>query len=822
MSCRVVHPAVALAVLAASVCACGDGDPPPPVTAELAGFQVEVYPEPARLVVRDGERIVYDGRPGQAAAEGAPPHGFAAFRRGNADVQFNFGSFRIEENSRERWQAVVALDVALADGAFDLVLRGEGGARLGAGSITAGRDGQLVVELVADDPTLDRAAVAYGCAPDEHFVGFGGQSFDVDHRGQTVPLWVQEDGIGKAPTDDYDGSWILIGRRHSTHTPMPIYLSSAGHAVALDTSRRAEFAMCSEAEDVIRVEAWEGRILLHLFRGPTPLEAIDRLTAWTGRPALPPRFTFAPWLDAIYGEANVLRVAQKLRAEGVPSSVIWSEDWRGAADEAFGYTLEEDWRVDRDLYPGFETLADDLHALGFKFFIYHNTFIDEHADIRAEALAAGYSIHDGGGAPYEFTGVKFRPSTLLDLTNPDAVAWAKAIYREGLELGADGWMADFAEWLPHDAVLYSGVDPMAHHNLYPVEFQKLNRELFDELEAEDGVERLFFVRSAWLGSQPLVSVVWAGDQQTDFSIGDGMPSIVPMGVGLGVTGFPYYGHDIAGYMSEGTVPVTRELWYRWVTLGALSPVMRTHHGRSARDNWHWESDEASTAHFARWARLHMQLLPYLLGLAERAAATGAPLFRPLALDYPDFAAGWTLTDQFMLGDRLIVAPVMEDGARRRAVTLPPGTFYPLLGGAAVSGGGWNGAGAAPLEEIPVFVPAGTVLVLLPDGVDTAAPATAEGVATLESAGDDRALWLWPGGASRFAEQGLEYRWDGAGVTALPTAATHGDAAVTVVPGDGFVEVAVTGPGTLRFAGGGELEIVGGAGDRSVTVRLFAP
>lgn len=791
-----------------------------PLVAELAGLTVEVTPAPARLVVRDGDLVLFDGLAGAAVPEDARiPEVGVALRQADADYETLYGSFKIEETDALPWRGVSRFANLRHEGdAVTFDLRDATGI-VATAELRAAAERHLAVTVTAADPSHNRVSVATDCAPDEHFLGFGGQSFDVDHRGQTVPLWVQEDGIGKAEIDAYIGLWFLEGRRHSTHTPMPIYVSSRGYALALDTPYRSIFAMCSDDEDAVRIEAWEGEARLHLFAGPSPLEAIERVTAWTGRPDLPPPHAFAPWIDAIYGEDEVRRVAQKLRAEDVPVSVIWTEDWRGAKPAGDGWVLDEDWEVDRELYPDFEGLAADLHHEGFEFLIYHNSFLDSTVPVYDEAVELGHTIRDESGAPYLFEGVKFHPTTMLDLSSPDAVAWAKQKYRDSLELGADGYMADFAEWLPHDAVLASGEDALARHNLYPVDWQRLNRELFAEMQAEDGRERLFFVRSAYLGSQPLVSVVWAGDQQTDFSRGDGYPSVIPMGIGLGVTGFPYYGHDIGGYMSQGTEPTTRELWFRWVTLGALTPVMRTHHGREALVNWDWESDAASTAHFRRWARLHMQLWPYLYEHARRASATGAPMFRPLALDHPDFEPGWTATDQFLLGDRIVVAPVVEEGATRREVALPPGDFYPLLGGAPASGTIMAEAG---IEDIPAFVPAGTVLVLLPPEVDTASEvgATSEAV-TLASVGDDRELWLYPGGSSSFTEdERLGYAWSAGSLAAPPTAATFDGAPVELANDGGWLTAEVVGPGTLTFDDGSALAIDGGAADRRIRVRLW--
>lgn len=803
----------------------GASKDPAPVETSLGDLRVRVDPGAAKIEVRSsqGEPVLIGLAGGRVAPEPKEvPHVGLAVRHAEAVFDMLFGSFYIEEQNPAPWVGITRFSNVRreADGVrFDLV--SDDGQTVGSARIAEAGPGELTLTFAAYGSAYNRMSVAFACEPDEHFLGFGGQSFDVDHRGQTVPLWVQEDGIGKAETDEYGSdAWFVRGRRHSTHTPMPMFVSSRGYGMLLDTPVRSLFAMGSEDPEVMRIEAWEDVLHLHLFWGPQPSAVLEKMTAHVGRPELPPPFAFAPWLDAIYGSENVRRVAQKLRDEGVPSSVIWTEDWRGGSFDDVGYTLDEDWNVDRELYPDFELLAQDLHRWGYKFLTYNNTFISKDVDVYDTAIAAGYCIHNAAGEPYLFQNPKFEQATMLDLTAPGARSWAKRVYAQGLRLGADGYMADYAEWLPVDAVLYSGLDAMRFHNLYPVEFQRLNRELFDALYAEDGIERLFFVRSAYLGSQPLVSVVWAGDQQTDFSRGDGLPSVIPIGIGLGMTGFPYFGHDISGYLSYQTEPASRELWYRWVTFGALSPVMRTHHGKSAAENWNWERDDASTEHFKRWATLHIRLFPYLYELARRASAVGMPMMRPLALKYPDFEPGWSATDQYMLGDRIIVAPVVTQGATARTVALPPGRFFGLLDGQelVVEGDGRHVTVEAPLRECPAFVEAGTVLVLLPADIDTLVDRGVDSdITTLADVGDDREVWVWPGGASQWTEvSGLHYAWDGGQLDpAAAHTATFNGASVDVTENT----IHCVGNGTLVIDETATLEIEGGASDRTVVVRL---
>jgi alpha-glucosidase (family GH31 glycosyl hydrolase) len=826
-----------IAALCLAGTACGGGDAAP-LEVTRGRLTARLEPDPARIELRVDDTVVWTTTPGARVSGSDPPLGFGGVGAGTARIETMYGSFRFDDQPAP-WQGIDTLGelVATEDGAA-FTLRSAGDV-VGTGELTfeataggadpaaAGHPRHVRIRLATEDGT--RMSLATPCGADEHFVGLGGQSWDVDHRGQTVPLWVQEDGITKSdlPDDDYTGVWFLTGRRHSTHTPMPMLLSSAGYALAVDTGARATFALCSEDPGVARYEAWDPVLDLQVFVGAIDAGAIGavrdslaHMIAWVGTAPRPPLFAFAPWVDAIFGEANVLRVAQRLRADGIAASVIWTEDWRGGADSAFGYALEEDWRVDRVLYPNFEVLADDLHGLGYKFFTYYNTFVDETADVYAEAIAGGYVAQHPTGGPYLFDGVTFNPTALVDLTNPAARAWAREVITESITLGADGWMADFAEWLPTDAVLADGDALAADHNRYPVQWAELNRDVL--AAATDGAPRLTFLRAAWLHSQPLVQVLWMGDQQTDFTDGDGMPSVIPMMIGLGVTGFPYVGHDIAGYMSQFTVPTTEEVWYRWVTLGALSPVMRTHHGRDARLNYQWENDAGSVAHFRRWTRLHMQLVPYLAGLVDAYERDGLPLVRLAALHHPDLDWAWTATDQYFLGDRILVAPVVRAGAASRAVQLPPGTWYPLLGGAGLAGDREVTIDAG-LTEIPALVPEGSILVLFPDGVDTVvdAPASAATV-TADDIGPDRDVWLYPGASgptSTWTEGARQLVWAPRdGTLPAPTAATW-DGVSTPISGG---VVTVTGNGTLAYAGGGELVVTGGDPAAQLAIRLRSP
>ena len=794
----------------------GAGPPPPAFDATVNGFGVHLDRASATLTITrpDGTTLI-GGRSGGGTSDDphAHPGVGIAVRHGTATYQMMLGQFRINDTSMAPWIGVARYGAPTGTDPVSVPLIAIDGTTVATLEIgTSGAHG-LRLHAHTSDAATDRVSFAFDCASNEHFLGFGGQSFDVDHRGQTIPLWVEEDGIGKNPTDtDFTGFGVR-GRRHSTHSPMPMFVSSAGYAMMLDTPFRSIFAMCSEDPDVVRVEAWEDDLDLYVFDAPTPADGVTRLTDVVGRPDRAPDTVLAPWLDAIFGSQHVRDTAARARTNHVPVSVIWTEDFRGGHDmgATVGYALEEDWNIDRTLYPDFETLATDLHHDGFAFLTYDNSFLVQGADVYDSSLAMGYSIHNASGAPYTFASGALVPASLVDFSSPDATTWAETTMRAQLTAGADGWMADFAEWLPTDAMLHDG-SALEQHNLYPLAWQRVNRDLL----VGGGQERLWFVRSAYLRSQALVQVIWAGDQTTDWAIGDGFPSVIPMGIGLGMTGFPYFGSDIGGYISLGTVPTSRELFFRWTTFGALTPVMRTHHGRLATMNWQWDHDAESTAHFGRWARVHQQLFPYLRALADAAAITGAPIMRSIAFDHPSFEAGWALTDEYTLGPSIFVAPIVVEGATSRMVTLPPGTYRPLLGGAAVTSTGAAMSVSADVTEIPAFVPEGTMIVALPPSVDTVRSIDASSSAvTLASIHDDREIWLYGPGSADFTEAAMTYAWRATGWSGAAAAATWNGTPVTITSGT----ISVVGPGTLVLDGSAMLTITGGATDRAITIVL---
>ncbi len=733
------------------LCAC-----PPEAPPEFGGFTLDSTESSFSIKAGDLEAL---------ASSTAMP---VATRRALAHYEMSFGSWVITDNPPTWSQGVEFKWDEVSGTTATGTWRDENGAQVLTLIASDEGEGILKLRYVAANAEANRISLKFRCDESDRFAGFGGQADQVDHHGHTVAIWTSEPGIGKNMEDDETPYlWQLIGTRHASSFGLPTWVSNRGYLGLVHSDARTVFEVCSKDSATFRIEVWDREATLLLYRG-APKDALRRATGHVlTRPVRPAPLAFAPWNDAIMGPDEVLRVANLLRDEDIPSSVIWTEDFRGGADEGTGYRLKEEWDTDTTLYPDAPGLAATLAEAGFSWHAYFNTFLVKDTRVTAAALEGGHAVRSEDGGVYWFDGVTFKPSALADLSRPETREWVKTYLRAALDDGFTGWMADFGEWLPHDAVLYNGEDPKLAHNRYALDWARLNKEVLDEV-AGDGVQRTFFSRAGWVGSNEVSPVVWAGDQRTSFERDDGLFTVIPMGINLGLAGVNTYGHDIAGYQSNTNPPSTKELFFRWTTLGALSPVMRTHHGIDARANWHFASDADTLAHYRRWAKFHMQLFPFLDGLSANAERTGVPTLRGLLLETPGDAKAWEVSDQFLLGDDFLVAPVVDEGATSRTVYLPAGEWV-SWDGVTRAAGPQEIVVDAPLSEIPLFLRKGAVVPRASYELDTVVPA-APPLVDWDDVKLERYVLVVAGGDGRFVERdGTEYvvRAGSAGSFTLP-------------------------------------------------------
>ncbi len=595
---------------------------------------------------------------------------------------------------------------------------------------------------MAAGQAINRIKLNLSCGPGDHFYGLGEQYSGLDQKGNVVGIWAQDHGF----LQDAPNKAMEQAAFHATYFPEPFMLTSKPAGILISSTAYSRFDLCASDPGQASIELWDSGMRVILISDADPLHIVQDFTGIVGRQPLSPPWVIGPWVSVEGGSVSVTTAAAQLRANGIPASAIWYQDWGGAQFmPPDGLQTGHNWRPDFDRYPDMAGMNATLDAMGFKALAYFNSFVNTARDYYPVAAASGFLITQSAGAPYTFTGSLFSPESMLDVSNGDAAAWMQGFMFTAVSLGFSGWMADFGEWLPYDAYMEAGPAAILH-NEYPVLWAKMNYQLMSS--AIPSGDFAFFMRSGYIGSQPYQPVVWAGDQNTDFDTDFGLPTIVSAAVNLGISGVPIVTHDIAGYASVSNPPSTKELYFRWTELGCFTPVMRTHNGYAYYANWNWNTDADTIRMFDTYATLHVALFPYIYTYMTGAHDLGTPIMQALWLRFYNDPKTAAIDDEYLFGDELLVAPAITQGAATRTLYLPEGDWYPFDGGSAAAGG-VSVTVPAPVYAIPVFVPAGSVIPMLTQAPATLITGTSVTVSTLADVITAQTIRVYPGANGGF-------------------------------------------------------------------------
>ena len=545
---------------------------------------------------------------------------------------------------------------------------------------------------------LNRVWLRLHAEPDEAMWGCGEQMSYLNLRGRRYPLWTSEPGVGRdkstSITQKADAEGRAGGDYYTTNAPQPTYLTSRRLAVHAETTAYSVFDFT--APDAIELEFWEIPGRIEVFAEPDLLSLVSRLALRFG-PA--PRLADWAMAGAIIGLKDGARSFERLETflnAGCEVTGLWCEDWAGIRQTSFGTRLFWDWVWNPARHPDLPAKIAALRERGIRFLGYASCYLCTDGTLYPEAARLGLLARNRQGGIYEVDFGEFTCG-IPDFTLPAARDWFAARILKGnmLDLGLSGWMADFGEYLPIDAVLAGG-DAMTLHNAWPTLWAGVNAQA-----TADRPDAMFFMRAAFTGSQRHSRLMWAGDQCVDFSRHDGIGTVITGALSAGLVGHAFHHSDIGGYTSLFGLTRTPELIMRWTELACFTPVMRTHEGNRPRDNLQIDEDPEVLAHFARFTKLHARLLPLFRRLADEAATTGLPVQRPLFLHNPDDRMTWDIQDQWLLGPDVLVAPVIAQGTTSREVYLPQGRWIHAWSHAVFEAGAH--VVAAPIGTPPVFL-----------------------------------------------------------------------------------------------------------------------
>ncbi|MEO0563409.1 MAG: glycoside hydrolase family 31 protein, partial [Chloroflexota bacterium] len=475
----------------------------------------------------------------------------------------------------------------------------------------------------------------------------------------------------------------------ATYKRTPFFMSSRGYGIYFNTANAVRCRVGDLEHTAFSVIVDDTNLTdFYFMYGPTLKEILPRYTAITGKPAVPPKWTFGLWMARIsYNrQVQVETVAREMREHRIPCDVMHIDtDW-----------YENDWECDLEFgaskFPDPSGMTATLAEQGFRVSLWQWPNMTVTSSMFTEGYENGYLAKQPNGKPYIFPGFEV-DAAYIDYSNPEAVAWVQAKFRKLFDQGIAVIKVDFGEGASPDAV-YDSVPSEQMHSLYPLLYNKAIWDVTEEYFGEGNAA--VWARSAWAGSQRY-PIHWSGDGVARY---EDLACVLRAALSFGLSGFPFYSHDIGGFSGISSP----ELYARWAQFGLFSSHSRAH-GMPPREPWAY--GEETERIFRQYTELRYRLLPYIYSEAMRCGETSLPMLRALVLEYQDDPNTYTLDDQYLFGPSLLIAPILDESNKRR-VYLPDGTWTDYWTKEAVHGGRWVNV-EAPVDVMPMWVREGAVL-----------------------------------------------------------------------------------------------------------------
>ena len=532
------------------------------------------------------------------------------------------------------------------------------------------------------------------CALDEgdDFYGLGDKSGFLNKKYYEYENWNSD--IPQAHTEDF----------HALYKSVPFLICKKKQGVYglfFDNTFRSHINLGKEKEEYFFYAAADGNLDMYILGGETMPDVVKNYTTLTGRTPLPQLWTLG-YQQSRWGyesASDIREVARQLRENDIPCDVIH-----------FDIDYMQDFKVftwDDKNYGKPGAFMQELADQGFKTvtIIDPGTKKEDGYFMHDEGMEYGYFATDTNGAVY-VNEVWPGESNYPDFGRSKVREWWGDHHRFLVDIGVDGvWNdmnepASFRGELPQDVVFHDEDRETSHAEMHNVYGHYMSKATYDGLRKHTDKRPFIITRACYAGTQKY-STVWTGDNQ---SLWAHLQMAIPQLCNLGMSGFAFAGTDIGGFGADATP----ELMARWIEAACFSPLFRNHAAKGTKPQEPYRFDEQIMGIYRKYVKLRYAFLPYLYDLFYQGEQTGLPIMRPLVLHYEDDPNTHNLNGEFLVGENLLVAPVVEQGAVHKLVYLPEGRWYDLWTGEACEGAQYI-LREAQLSVCPMYVKAGSMI-----------------------------------------------------------------------------------------------------------------
>ena len=493
----------------------------------------------------------------------------------------------------------------------------------------------------------------------ECIYGFGEKFTPFVKNGQVVEIWNSDGGTCS------DQSYKNI----------PFYISSKSYGVFVNSSDKVSFEVNSDTVSKVTFTQPGEELEYFIIGGENLEDVLKHYTDLTGKPSLPPAYTFGLWLSTSfttsYDEETVTSFIDGMKDRKIPLQVFhfdcfWMKEYEWCNFE---------W--DKDMFPDPEGLLKRLHDRGLEICVWINSYVGQQSKLFDIGKEKGYFIKNLDGSVYQSD--MWQPGmAIVDFTNPEACEWFKGLLKKLFDMGVNNIKTDFGERIPTKVKYFNGKDPIKMHNYYTYLYNKCVFEALEEYYGKD--KACLFARSATVGGQKF-PVHWGGDCYAEYSA---MSETLRGGLSLCSSGFGFFSHDMGGF--EATAPA--DVYKRWCAFGLLSTHSRLHGSTSYRVPWVYDEDSDTEACdvLRHYTVLKGRLMPYLWAQANKTHTEGVPMMRSMIIAFSDDTACKYLDQQYMLGDNLCIVPVMNEEGIAEFYVPDNGTWTDIQSGETYEGG----------------------------------------------------------------------------------------------------------------------------------------